>query len=278
MARILIIEDNRENLELMSYLLTAFGHTPIGCTDGENGIDAARREPPDLIVCDIHLPGADGYAVAGALKSTDSTRRIPLIAVTALAMVGDRERGLAAGFDGYLFKPIDPQNFVAEVEAWLPAHKHGHHPVLHGAAVALHTAETRKMATVLVVDDSPVNSELIRATLAPSGYTVRLASGTLEALDLALKQPPDMILSDVHMPGEDGFELIRRVKLEATLAHLPFLFISSSVWGEADRARAAELGISRFILRPIEPHILLDQIAACLRASGGLAHAEDPGR
>ena len=79
---------------------------------------------------------------------------------------------------------------------------------------------------------------------------------------------PDLILSDLHMPGEDGFNFVRRVKADPRLATLPFVFISSSIWGEADRERAIALGITRFLLRPIEPQALVDEVAACLPRAG----------
>src|SRR5215211_5441343 len=118
-ARILIIEDNPTNLDLMTYLLSAFGHTPLMAHDGEEGLQAAQRETPDLIICDLQLPRLNGYEVARWLKSHPGLRAIPLVAVTALAMVGDRDKVLAAGFDGYIAKPIVPRSFVGEVEAFL---------------------------------------------------------------------------------------------------------------------------------------------------------------
>jgi two-component system cell cycle response regulator len=118
-SRILIIEDNPTNLSLMTYLLRAFGHTVLTGCDGEEGLEIARRERLDLIVCDIQLPGLDGYALARQLKSHPALSTIPLVAVTALAMVGDRDRVLEAGFDGYLAKPIAPRTFVSQVEAFL---------------------------------------------------------------------------------------------------------------------------------------------------------------
>jgi two-component system, cell cycle response regulator DivK len=120
-ARILIIEDNPTNLELMSFLLGAHGHTVLSAHDGESGIELARSERPDLILCDVQLPRLDGYGVVRLLKSEAASRSIPLIAVTAFAMVGDRDKMLAAGFDGYLPKPITPETFVGEVDLYLPA-------------------------------------------------------------------------------------------------------------------------------------------------------------
>src|SRR5881409_3496155 len=118
-ARILIIEDNAANLELMIYLLKTFGHAPIIAGNGEEGLTLARRERPDLIVCDIQLPGMDGFSVAAQLKADSALGGTPLIAVTAFAMVGDRDKVLAAGFDGYIPKPIAPETFVAQVEEFL---------------------------------------------------------------------------------------------------------------------------------------------------------------
>ncbi len=119
LASILVIEDNPANLELMSYLLSAYGYSPHTATDGAEGLRIADRGAFDLIICDIHLPQTDGYEVARQLKSDPGRRAVPLIAVTALAMVGDRDKVLAAGFDGYISKPIDPETFVRQVEAFL---------------------------------------------------------------------------------------------------------------------------------------------------------------
>ena len=130
-ARILVIEDNAANLELATYLLSAFGHTPLTAADGEQGLAAARREKPDLIVCDVQLPGMDGYEVLKRLRAEPELACIPVVAVTSFAMVGDRNRALAAGFDGYVAKPIDPETFVSELEPFFPREgkeDHGPHP------------------------------------------------------------------------------------------------------------------------------------------------------
>ena len=121
-ARILIIEDNPANLELMDYLLKSSGHEVLAAMDGERGLELARRENPQLIICDIQIPKVDGFGVARQLKADERLRHIPLVAITAFAMVGDRERMLAGGFDEYVSKPIDPQAFVAQMEAFLRPH------------------------------------------------------------------------------------------------------------------------------------------------------------
>lgn len=117
--RILVIEDNPTNLELMTYLLTAFGHTVTTATNGEEGVDIALKSVPDLILCDLAMPVLDGFGVARRLKADRRLDGVPLIAVTASAMVGDRDKVINSGFDGYITKPITPETFVAEVASYL---------------------------------------------------------------------------------------------------------------------------------------------------------------
>jgi CheY-like chemotaxis protein len=118
-ARILIIEDNEAAMDLMVYLLHTSGYRTFSAENGAEGLRLAKQELPDLIVCDINLPEMDGLEVLRLLKENSGARSIPIVAVTALAIVGDRERLLRAGFDGYISKPIDPEIFVAQMEALL---------------------------------------------------------------------------------------------------------------------------------------------------------------
>jgi two-component system cell cycle response regulator len=266
MTRILVIEDNPTNLELMRYLLQAFGHTVLTATDGEEGLETVRRAVPDLIVCDVQIPKYDGYEVARQLKNHAAFHKIPLIAVTALAMVGDRDRMLTAGFDGYISKPINPETFVHEVEAFTPSTDH--RPHTPGPGLTAHLPERPSHPTpaiILVVDNSSVNLSLMQLTLEPFGYHVICAQDAAEALALMRQTAPDLILSDVHMPGMDGYALIKGVKTDPQLRDIPFAFISSTVWPERDQAMSRSLGAMKFILRPIEPQALLAEIEDCLR-------------
>ncbi len=117
---ILLIEDNAQNSYLTTFLLESKGYSVITAADGPSGIELAKHSRPDLILLDIQLPMMDGYAVASALRSLDSMQRVPIVAVTSYAMVGDREKCLAAGCNGYIEKPINPETFASEVSTFLP--------------------------------------------------------------------------------------------------------------------------------------------------------------
>ncbi len=116
---ILLIEDNEQNSYLTTFLLETHGMNVVTAADGATGIDLTKKILPDLILLDIQLPIMDGYAVASALRKIESLNQVPIIAVTSYAMVGDREKCLAAGCNGYIEKPINPETFVAEISLYL---------------------------------------------------------------------------------------------------------------------------------------------------------------
>ena len=120
MATIIVVEDQPDNLKLLATLLTLKGHRVVGLPTGDQLVDVIRSQnpPPDLVLLDIQLPGRDGYAILEELK-TLSGRSWKVVALTAHAMPEDRARAEAAGFDGYITKPIDVRTFPAEVAQYL---------------------------------------------------------------------------------------------------------------------------------------------------------------
>jgi len=262
-ARILVIEDNADNLELMTYLLKAFGHTVFEARDGAEGLNAVKRELPDLVLCDLQMPKVDGYEVAKAVRRDPVLAKLPLVAVTAYAMRGDRDRVLAAGFDGYISKPIVPEEFVGQVERFLEANQPS--PAQPApAAEERHQGPAACRATIVVVDNCLANLDLIRSTLEPFGYRVITAETVREGLEIARESLPDLILSDLHMRDADGYAFLKIVKADPGLREIPFAIISSTVWRETDPSLALSMGADRFILRPIEPGEFLAQIEACV--------------
>lgn len=116
---ILVVEDNQVNLELFMDLLDVGGYNCLYTTKGEDAIDIANRERPDLVLLDIQLPGVDGLTVGRILKSQDETKNIKVIALTAYAMKGDKEMFLEQGFDGYIPKPVKMKEFLEAIESYL---------------------------------------------------------------------------------------------------------------------------------------------------------------
>src|SRR5215813_8787520 len=115
--RILCVEDNDDNIFTLHRRLSRLGHTVLIARDGREGVDTARSERPDLIVMDLNLPGLDGLQATRTLKSSDETKHIPILMLTAHAMAGDREKALAAGCDDFSTKPVSFEEVRAKIEA-----------------------------------------------------------------------------------------------------------------------------------------------------------------
>ena len=230
------IADGGGERPLFAGVFAIFGHGNVTCLgealeaaqdvlptwrgQNEQGMALAHTAAPDLVVCDIELPGMDGVEFARRLRGDPAIAKLPLLAVTSNAMTGDRERLIARGFDGYCAKPIDPQTFVPWMEAFLRRGSGQGAPV------------------ILVLDDVPVNLSLKRSCLEPMGWHVITASTPDEALAMARFNPPSMIISDVGMPEGDGFEFLSAVKAVPQLRDVPFIFITSTHWDDTCARRA----------------------------------------
>ncbi len=120
-SRVLLVEDNPDNFELVRFLLEHAGYQVLEAHDGQKGLDLARRELPDLVVMDLSLPGVDGWTAARELKADPKTASIPLLALTAHTLPGDRNRALESGFNGYISKPINIKSFADDIAQVLQA-------------------------------------------------------------------------------------------------------------------------------------------------------------
>jgi len=114
-ARVLVVEDNEKNMKLVRDVLTASGYSTLEATTGGRAIELAREHAPNLVLMDIRLPDIDGVEALGRFRADARTASIPVLALTAQAMEGDRERFLAAGFDGYISKPVNILDLLAAV-------------------------------------------------------------------------------------------------------------------------------------------------------------------
>jgi len=120
--KILVIEDNEQNMYLLTFLLEKNNFEVIQAVDGRQGIDAAEKNRPALILLDIQLPIMSGYEVVRTLKNNPIFDTVPIVAVTSYAMPGDREKAMTSGCTGYIEKPINPATFISDFQEFLPSH------------------------------------------------------------------------------------------------------------------------------------------------------------
>lgn len=119
MKKVLVVEDNEKNLYLISFILEKMGHRVIAARTGEEGVELALREQPDLVLMDIQLPGINGLETTRRIRGAEKGADVPIIALTSYALVGDREQVLSAGCTGYIEKPINPETIMGEIDKYL---------------------------------------------------------------------------------------------------------------------------------------------------------------
>lgn len=275
-ATILIIEDDPASLELMTYLLTAHGYGTLTANRGDAGLETARQRHPDLIICDIQLPVLDGYAIARALKSDPELCNIPVVAVSAMAMVGDREKGLSAGFDAYVSKPIDPLHFGSQIHPLLKPEQRSSLAARPAVEAAAPLAPPSR-GTLLVVDDTALNLELNRSIFEPLGYQVLTAETVAAGLQLAREHSPSLIISDLSLPLTSGFEFLQELKQDQRLCSIPVVIITATYRESEAQAESLSLGAARFLVRPIDSQQVLREVESCLAATHGGRSGLDPG-
>jgi two-component system cell cycle response regulator len=257
-AHILLVEDNPASRDLLTYLLIAFGHDVCAVGSGEAAFDRLSQRRPDLMICDLDLPGVKGYEVVRRLKLDLSLASMPVVAVTAMAMVGEREKVLAAGFDGYMSKPIDPETFCEHLDRFMPA--------AHRSAGPGRQAQTSAAVTLLIFDSLGRNGAMMRGLLAGMGFRLLSAADAPGALRLARNELPDLIVADAPTGRTQGCELLRAARADLALMRTPFAYLTDSLSDAIDEVTAEELG-AVVISRNLPPSELRRQVLGCLPAA-----------
>lgn len=277
-ASILVIEDNPANMNLMVYLLEAHGYRVLSAWDGEQGVAAARRERPDLVLCDLRLPKLDGHGVLRQLRADPATRAIPVLAASAEPADDGGAALLAAGFDGWLAKAFEPEQLLPALAAWLPPPLRAGQltPPAPDTALPANAAALRApdpgpaaRARVLLLDAAPANHGLLACVLGQLGYTLTVASNAAQA-EACAGQAFDLLLCDCGTDDEAALQAFPIPALRR-FSRLPLIVLrpaldASVAWVPCGRRYPA-----RLLAHPIDPTKLVDEIAACLAAARPLA-------
>jgi two-component system, cell cycle sensor histidine kinase and response regulator CckA len=230
-ALILVVDDNATTRKLLRIALLAEGYVVAEAEDGATALRLAVESPPRLVLLDFRLPDLDGPEVARQLHA--SLPDIPIIGLTGWVHVEDG-RSFPDGFSDLLLKPVEPSRVVELVERHLES-------ALPRAANA--------GKRVLVVDDHVTQRKLAYLALSAAGFAVVTAADGASALRLAREHKPDVVVSDVLMPGMDGFQVCRAVRADPLLADIPVVLTSAHFVEEADHELAACFGATRYVSR-----------------------------
>lgn len=272
-ARILVVDDESQNLDLLEAMLTASGYDVLLAGGGEEALRIARELKPDLILLDLMMPGLSGFEVCARVKTDPQTGGIPVLFVTGLNQISDKERALAAGGDDFLTKPFQRAELVTRVEALLRVRHLNRNldralAYLHELEVTRHSQQPRKPATstspvqgagtVLVVDDELLARQLFADVLRDSGYVTHEAESGERALEIARKETIDVVLLDIMMPGMSGLEVL--AKLGELAPDSPVIIATANPTSDTAIA-ALRLGAFDFIVKGFKNEAMLTTVA-----------------
>lgn len=246
---ILVVEDDPINRILLTTCLNQEGYTIRTAENGRQAVDMLDREPFDLMLLDLLMPEMDGFEVLRWIKTRPGLQHLPVIVVSAEEDMKSIARCIEMGATDYISKPCEPALLRTRVKASL-------------AMKRLYDRETYN-GKILVVDDDPLTRKVLSVNLTEEGYTVETAENGLDGLQMLREQPFDIVLLDLLMPEMDGFDVLKVIKADARLRHLPVIVIS----GEGDLAsitRCIATGAEDYIQKPFDPVLLRTRVSACV--------------
>ena len=274
MARILVVEDSPDIRVLVRMLLEAGGHEVTTVSDGRAGVETTRLERPDLVLMDLSLPILSGWEATKEIKEHPDTATIPVVAVTAHAMHGDRERALAAGCDGFIPKPIDEETFEPLVRSYLRPAPQEFPPPAPGEPAPEIKPSVTEPGRILVVDDNDEVAQIIRNDLEAEGHEVVVARNLDEASSVAQEDRLfDLAIVDVMLGTDSGYDLAADL-VSRSGEYLPVLLVTA---GEIDREKGFAAGADDFIAKPLDPAELgararsLIRVGRAIRSQGRAA-------
>ncbi len=247
---ILVAENNPITRKMIRFALEGEGYAVLEADTGEAALQIAAGQRTDLVLQDHVLPDMDGLRLLSEIRKLPGRASVPVLILTGMVSRIEELRSHADDATVFLAKPLETSRLVEIVRthrAWRPE------------AVG-------RGRRVLVVDDERLNQKLAALSLRAAGFEVETASGAEEALELARRSPPEAILSDVLMPGTDGFLLCRAVRADARLSRVPVVLVSSEYVAEQDRSFGREMGANAFVLRTPD---LGEAISALVESLGG---------
>ena len=272
--KILIVDDEPLTVKLLAAKLPPGQYETVWAFDGKEALGKVAEDLPDLILLDVMMPEMDGYEVTQILKNDPKTRDIPVILITALDGTDDKVKGLEAGADEFLNKPVNTTEFLSRVKSLLRLKQYQDQLKKHVESKDLFpestneggrtSQECQEPASIILVEDDKKDAKLIQGYLNGEPYRVSVASSGEDTITRAQQEKVDLILLDILLPGMDGFEVCRRLKDSEETKNIQIVVITNLKDLES-KIKGIEQGADDYLVKPINVHELKARVRALAR-------------
>ena len=272
-ARVLVVDDILPNVKLLEAKLSSEYYDVLTATSGEEALNRIQNDSPDIVLLDVMMPGMDGFEVCKRIKENPAHAHIPVVMVTALTDSSDRVRGLQAGADDFLSKPVNDTALMARVRSLVRLKMTvDEWRVRENTATQLGVSDEKanvmdepvEGASVLLVEDQDFEIDKIVATLRQDNDTVCSVKTGLEAMEHASGQDFDLIVVSLNLRNEDGLRLCSHLRSNERTRSVPILMLAT----EEDMSRVAhglEIGAHDYLMRPIDRNEILARARSQIR-------------
>jgi len=249
---VLIVEDSPTQARHLESVLKRLGHQVYIACNGKEAITLINKERPLTVIADILMPEMDGYQLCKMIKSDHRYRDVPVVLLTQLSDPKEIIRGLESGADDFIVKPCSEDLILTRIQSIL--------------SLKLRRDVSIKQVTILVVEDSPTQAEQIRFLLEGHGYMVIVAANGREGLDLARRERPTIIVSDILMPVMGGYEMAYEIKHDKELKDIPVIFVTS-ITDSRDVVKKASVVADGYFTKPFDEAYLISKIESLIAVS-----------
>lgn len=230
---ILYVDDSPVMHHFVKTTLGDSDYNLITAVDGVDGYEKYCQYLPNIIITDIEMPGMSGLELCRKIKENNEGRFIPVVILSSKSQPIDIDTAFNYGADDYLVKPVSPDNLIEKIKDYFGV------------------LDRKKRNKILVVDDSKVSAEMISHALMKNSHNVIMASTAEQAIELAIKERPEIVITDVEMPGMTGYDLVKILRDIPELKEVSFIMMSSRD-RKSDIKKSEKLGVSRYFIKPFD--------------------------
>jgi CheY-like chemotaxis protein len=247
--KVLVVDDEQDNLEMIAETMSFYGATTKAAKSGAEGLEILESFRPNLILLDLSMPKMDGWQMRMRIKENPANANVPIVALTAHAMSGDKERVLAAGFDGYIAKPINIASLIDDLRNTLQ--EKGSLSMMNWQA--------------LVIEDETDSMELVQGILEYHGIRSTGAPTAEEAFQVLETRTPDLFIIDLALPGMDGWGFLKQLKSDERWSRIPRVAVTA-YHNPFLAEKAIEAGFHAYFAKPIDATSFVRELQGIIKA------------